>query len=293
MKKVNFKNKNFISKAKAIHGENYLYNLVRYRGSSKKVNIICKKHGVFSLTPNQHLSGKGCPFCEKNRLTRNEFMELMTINYGEKYDFTKCTYSHETGINEYLTVTCKVHGDFRQKASALIKGHGCEKCAREERRLLSLQKHENTPHDIAQQSKGIEVNMTYPVVVKFQTLDSQNNAFLWTEPFESKTKAEQYVDTLKIGIEMCDSIILEATVLEKSAQFIDAQHAYKLLLWLNLDSIEAYTCWWDSCKPSFIPRNIREYYSGVDKYLSNSDVKIIISILDRIKLSDEEDRQVA
>ncbi len=290
--KVNL-NENFITKAKAIHGEKYLYNLVKYRGSSKKVNIICQNHGVYSMSPSQHLSGKGCPYCEKNRLTRDEFMELMSALYGSRYDFTKCTYTHKSGISEFLTVTCKSHGDFRQRVSALINGKGCDACAKEEKKQVKLKKQEQEEPEIEFFPEGSTVDTTYPVIVKFQTLKPQNNAFLWTEPFESRTEAEQFIETLKMCFDISDSTINEAIVLEKRAQYIDKEHVIKLLYWLSLNSIEAYTNWWDSCRPSFIPRNIKEHYSGIEKYLIDNDVEIIISILDRIKLYNDEGRQVA
>lgn len=290
--KVNL-NENFITKAKAIHGEKYLYNLVKYRGSSKKVNIVCQKHGVYSMSPSQHLSGKGCPYCEKNRLTRDEFMELMSALYGGRYDFTKCTYTHKTGISEFLTVTCKIHGDFRQRVSALINGKGCETCAKEQRQLDKLKKSKRETTEIEFFPEGTSIDLTYPIIVKFQTLKPQNNAFLWTEPFESRMEAEQYIETLKMCFDISDSAITEAIILEKSAQYIDEKHVIKLLLWLNLNSIDAYLNWWDSCKPSFIPRNIKEHYAGIEKYLINNDVEIILSILDRIKLYDDNGRQVA
>lgn len=54
----------FVSKAKAIHGDVYDYSLVRYIGSKQKVDILCKDHGVFQQTPHNHTAGKhGCPTC--------------------------------------------------------------------------------------------------------------------------------------------------------------------------------------------------------------------------------------
>ena len=54
----------FIFNAKKIHGERYNYSNVIYVNSHTKVNIICKKHGIFSQIPNLHVSHKqGCPLC--------------------------------------------------------------------------------------------------------------------------------------------------------------------------------------------------------------------------------------
>lgn len=45
----------FIKKAKAIHGDKYDYTKVIYKNYSTKVEIVCKEHGSFLQTPNNHL----------------------------------------------------------------------------------------------------------------------------------------------------------------------------------------------------------------------------------------------
>ena len=57
------KDKDFIQKAKEIHGDKYDYSLVDYKNAHSKVSIICKKHGVFEQLAYCHLDGGGCPSC--------------------------------------------------------------------------------------------------------------------------------------------------------------------------------------------------------------------------------------
>ena len=57
----------FIEEAKKIHGDDYGYSLVDYKGCFTKVKIICPKHGVFEQSPSTHLSGSGCPHCKKSK----------------------------------------------------------------------------------------------------------------------------------------------------------------------------------------------------------------------------------
>lgn len=52
----------FISKAIIVHGDKYIYPST-YVGSKHKIEILCKLHGSFYMTPNDHLSGKGCKQC--------------------------------------------------------------------------------------------------------------------------------------------------------------------------------------------------------------------------------------
>ena len=63
--------KSFIEKAKVLHREhNYNYDFVKYIDTYTKVKIFCNKHdnkgnvhGIFEITPNNFLQGKGCPKC--------------------------------------------------------------------------------------------------------------------------------------------------------------------------------------------------------------------------------------
>ena len=48
---------------KEVHGDRYDYSMVDYIKSNKHVEVICKVHGVFKITPNSHQSKGGCPIC--------------------------------------------------------------------------------------------------------------------------------------------------------------------------------------------------------------------------------------
>lgn len=49
------------------HGNIYDYSNVDYIKHNLEVDIICKKHGVFSQKPYLHFSGSGCPHCNESR----------------------------------------------------------------------------------------------------------------------------------------------------------------------------------------------------------------------------------
>jgi hypothetical protein len=54
----------FIEKANKIHDYRYNYSETIYGNNGKeKVKIICKDHGIFEQSPNEHLSGRGCSKC--------------------------------------------------------------------------------------------------------------------------------------------------------------------------------------------------------------------------------------
>ena len=48
---------NFLEKARAKYGDTYDYSLVDYKGREIPINVICKIHGVFPITPRNFLSG--------------------------------------------------------------------------------------------------------------------------------------------------------------------------------------------------------------------------------------------
>ena len=66
----------FIERSNVIHNNKYDYSHVVYKKSSEKVVILCLKHGSFLQTPNNHLSGHGCPICNESKLEK-EFSSLL------------------------------------------------------------------------------------------------------------------------------------------------------------------------------------------------------------------------
>lgn len=68
----------FIKESISKHGKKYDYSKVEYTGSKSKVEIICKDHGVFSQTPNNHLRGTGCPSCNRFNIKQNELFDFIS-----------------------------------------------------------------------------------------------------------------------------------------------------------------------------------------------------------------------
>lgn len=59
----------FISDAIRVHGGKYNYDKVEYKNRSTRVEIYCNKcKKYFMQTPNDHLSGCGCPTCGRNKI---------------------------------------------------------------------------------------------------------------------------------------------------------------------------------------------------------------------------------
>lgn len=117
----------FINQAIIIHGDKYDYSKVNYINSFDRINIICKQHGIFSQTPNDHLSGYGCADCSRNRKsTTIEFIDKAILIHGDRYDYSKVDY-----INNItpVVIICKIHGGFPQSPTSHLRGSNCVQCS--------------------------------------------------------------------------------------------------------------------------------------------------------------------
>ena len=119
--------KEFVEKAKQIHGDRYDYSKVDYISAETKVCIICPEHGEFWQTPHQHLNRNGCPKCAKNHtITQEEFIKRANEIHKEKYDYSKVDY---LGADTKVCIICPEHGEFWQTPHNHISGkQGCPEC---------------------------------------------------------------------------------------------------------------------------------------------------------------------
>lgn len=136
IKSANKKRRSFdtvVNEARKVHGDKYDYSLVtNYKNDRIKYPIICKKHGVFHQTFNNHIKGKqGCPVCgvekshEERKLTNEEFIEKATSIHGNKYDYSLVNY---ISSKDKVDIICPTHGIFKQIARNHLFGQGCPKC---------------------------------------------------------------------------------------------------------------------------------------------------------------------
>lgn len=58
-------NEDFIKACVDVHGDIYDYSETKYKGSSERITVICKKHGKFKQFATHHARGCGCPKCTK------------------------------------------------------------------------------------------------------------------------------------------------------------------------------------------------------------------------------------
>lgn len=96
-KKNEITTENFIEKSNLIHKNIYDYSKTIYKTAKDKVKIICKKHGVFEMNPNNHLSGQGCRMCSKelNNFQKKHWIEKGKNRKGIFY-IIKCSDEYES-----------------------------------------------------------------------------------------------------------------------------------------------------------------------------------------------------
>ena len=139
-----------------VHGIKYSYENAIYRGQKTKLIIICKLHGEFSQTPENHLKG-GCKKCadfyrgkEQVQKKSAEFITNSQTIHGFKYDYSKVEYN---GNRKEVTIVCKEHGAFNQKPMNHLSGNGCHKCG-----LISKSRSRSEPSRVKFQEKAIELH---------------------------------------------------------------------------------------------------------------------------------------
>lgn len=122
----------FISYARLVHGDLYLYNNVEYKRSDIHIIITCPHHGDFKRRPKDHLYGLGCPKCAKEQRKSQKTQDF--IKKSNKIHKYKYKYTHTRYVNNksYVKIICPIHGLFEQRARSHLDGTGCRACFYEE-----------------------------------------------------------------------------------------------------------------------------------------------------------------
>lgn len=134
----------FIERAFKIHGSKYDYSEIKYIKATIQIKIICPIHGLFSMSPNQHLQGRGCKPCgiKKRAKLKNcsweSFLSRSKISHNDKFEYLQESFKN---LSSRVKIKCPFHGFFVQKAKDHIVGKGCLKCgykSRAQKKTISL-----------------------------------------------------------------------------------------------------------------------------------------------------------
>jgi len=82
----------FLKQSTIIHGNLYEYSKSTYTKSNVKIEIICRTHGSFFQTPNNHLNGQGCPKCmaSKGEVKIENLLKKFEIQFITEHKFNNC-----------------------------------------------------------------------------------------------------------------------------------------------------------------------------------------------------------
>lgn len=129
----------YLEKFREIHGNTYSYLVDEWPETiNNKTKLIakCRKHGEFSLTPNNHISiSAGCPSCglESRAAKRTHLPEDWLIKFkeihGNTYDYTSIDWGSVVNMTTKVTVSCREHGSFIISLNQHQRGHGCPACS--------------------------------------------------------------------------------------------------------------------------------------------------------------------
>ena len=125
--------KEFIEKAKTIHGDKYDYGKTIYIKAKQPVIIYCKKcKKYFQQRPDNHIHGEGCYNCGRKttaKKCRTQFLDVLSnfkLIHENKYCYDDVEYkNNKTKIKIYCK-KCKEY--FWQTPYAHGMGQGCPKC---------------------------------------------------------------------------------------------------------------------------------------------------------------------
>jgi hypothetical protein len=152
----------FLKRSIGKHGDTYGYEKAIYKGSTEKVEIICKRHGAFWQRADKHMSGRICPQCSRHpvntefRSTRYSEKELQkklkSINKDWSFDLS--TYEN---ARSFIQIHCDKHNvSFRKRIRDVTRytTGGCPECSRGKRRRTAEKKAERCVGNILKTDKG-------------------------------------------------------------------------------------------------------------------------------------------
>lgn len=153
--------KEFISRARIVHGDKYDYSTTNFVGWHTKITYYCKEHDLLiSQMPYAHLRGNGCKLCGHKTQGKSDVTYSDKIkrakrkkekHYGDKdsmpYGSIKRKDAKELCLNKIksifgdkyrsyafvdgktISAICSEHGLFTNKIASFLNGIGCPMCS--------------------------------------------------------------------------------------------------------------------------------------------------------------------
>ena len=241
MEKYNIKK--FIEKAREVHGDKYDYSKAVYINAKTKICIICPEHGEFWQTPDKHIQGHNCIYCNnKVKPTLEEYILKANKKHNDKYDYSKTIYKNK---NSKICIICHEkdengieHGEFWQNAHNHLNGDGCPKCSKKYRYSTDefIEKAREVHGDKYDYSKVEYINSKTKICIICNKKSAKNKTHgeFWQTP---------YHHLYGNGCPKCNQSKLEGETIrfldEHNIKYI-YQANKKVLPWLGRQSLDFY-----------------------------------------------------
>ena len=170
----------FLKKSTELYSDLYDFSLVEYIDNKNNIKITCKKHSfVFNVRPSNFLyKNTICPMCAEEK-RNNDFIKKLKDKYSDKYDYKEVKYKNP---KSQITLICKKHGHFTQRADYFYNRGGCKECKKEEIQEKLIKKSEiihNNKYDYSlvnfvDSKENVEIICPIHGVFK-QTLNNHSN----------------------------------------------------------------------------------------------------------------------
>jgi hypothetical protein len=125
----------FLEEVYKLYGDKNNYDNTIVGNSRGKIDVVCKEHGIFTVSMSNHFNGVDCPKCSAinykriRSKTTEDFIKQAKEVHGDKCDYTNTVYK---SCKEKVTIKCNVHNVyFDQYPVNHIFGGCCRKCLSE------------------------------------------------------------------------------------------------------------------------------------------------------------------
>lgn len=177
----------FIGKYRKLYNNNLDFSQFVYVKSNQLSKVICPEHGEFLVTPNNLLSGKGCPQCGNKRtadffrMKKDEFDERMKKLWGNNitYDF-----NDYKNFGKKMKFHCKKHGEFKTMPLNILNNHGCPICGKEKQIKSRTALYEHVEKEMRQThgDKYIYYPETYKNKKQKMKMECPKHGIFWQTP---------------------------------------------------------------------------------------------------------------
>lgn len=134
------KTKEFIRRSKILNGDKYDYSETKFTRHGDKINIICKKHGLFTQVASCHLKGSGCRKCHRDyrrrfmvekisrKKTKNDWINEFNNKHNNAYDYSLLPEKFQA--KDKIKIICRKHDMiFETIAKTHRTGTYCRQCS--------------------------------------------------------------------------------------------------------------------------------------------------------------------